>query len=85
MHPVQDAFIFEGTFPGDRILENGKFGLSPLKAVEIILFIPAGFITAASQHGMERQGPGKKESAVPVFVPFENLCFNGFQDRSVPV
>ena len=42
MHPVQDAFIFEGTLPGDGILENGKCGLSPLQTVEIVFFRPAG-------------------------------------------
>ena len=85
MHPVQDAFIIEGTFPRNGILENGKFGLSPLQTVEIILLRPAGFIAAAGEHGMERHGPGKKESAVPVFAGVENRCFKFSQSVRVPV
>ena len=84
MHAVEDAFIIEGTFPCDGILENGKSGLSPLQTVEIILLRPPGLISAAGEHGMERHGPGKKESAVPVFVPFENRCFKLSQSERVP-
>ncbi len=85
MHPVQDAFIIEGTYPCDSILENGKFGLSALQTVEIIFLRTAGFISAAGEHGMERQSPGKKESAVPIFAGVENRCFKFSQSKRVPV